>query len=139
MVVDQASKRIAAEAETAALTTAIAAVNRVLAEPVHVVVQLREPAGATAGTISWSRHDWVVLTNALARPPTGQRYLCWLGTEAARRVGHMEFAGAPPTGSRPSTSGRPGRSQTTRFVVTLEPTAPRIARARPILEAALAT
>jgi hypothetical protein len=82
-----------AEAEATALTNIVAAVDRVLAAP-HKIVELRHPDGATAGSISWSRHDWVVLTTALTEPPADQRYKCWL-VEADRSVmvGQMFFAG----------------------------------------------
>lgn len=94
VVVDQVSKKNAAETETAALTSALSAVDRVLSEPGHVVVQLHEPDGTTAGSISWSRHDWVVITDALDRPAAGQAYLCWLVQgDSAQLIGSMQFAG----------------------------------------------
>ena len=93
ITLDQVRLRGAAEAEATALTNIVAAVDRVLASP-HRIVELRRPDGATAGSISWSRHDWVVLTTALTEPPADQRYKCWL-VEADRSVmvGQMFFAG----------------------------------------------
>ena len=93
ITLDQVRLRGTAEAEATALTNIVAAVDRVLASP-HKIVELRHPDGATAGSISWSRHDWVVLTTALTEPAGDQRYKCWL-EEADRSVmvGQMHFAG----------------------------------------------
>ncbi len=93
ITLDQVRVRGAAEAEATELTNIVAAVDRVLASP-HKIVELRHPDGASAGSISWSRHDWVVLTTALTEPPADQRYKCWL-VEADRSVmvGEMYFAG----------------------------------------------
>ena len=93
ITLDQANLRGRAEAEATALTNIVAAVDRVLAAP-HKIVELRQPDGASAGSISWSRHDWVVLTTALTEPAAHQRYKCWL-VEADRSVmvGQMFFAG----------------------------------------------
>jgi len=139
VVVDQASRRAAAEAETAALTQALAAVDRVLAEPGHVVVQLNRPEGDTAGSISWSRHDWVVITTALARPAPGQSYLCWL-EDGGRSVlvGSMQFAGA--TAFWVASVDRYATweiTPTTRFVVTLQPDGGEEPSGPTLLEAAL--
>jgi hypothetical protein len=123
VTVDQLNQRATAEADARALTTTIAAVNRVLAEPNHRAVALMTPGGASAGSISWSSHDLVVLTTALASPPAGQRYRCWLvAGDHSVAVGWMYFAG--------QTSYWVGSldewatfqiGPTTRFVVTLEP------------------
>ena len=93
ITLDQASRQAAARAEANALATVLNAVDGVLAAE-HKVVELRRPDGSNAGSISWSRHDWVVLTTALDEPPAGQRYLCWL-EDGGRSVsvGAMEFAG----------------------------------------------
>jgi Anti-sigma-K factor rskA len=93
VAVDQANRQAVANTESEALATALVAVDRVLAAP-HKVVELRGADGAAAGSISWSRHDWVVLTSALMKPPAGQAYECWL--EDGQRsvpVGSMDFAG----------------------------------------------
>ncbi len=91
---DQVARRAAAEAEAQELSGAIATVERILATPNHRAVELTTIAGAPAGSITWSRHDWVVLTSALPEPAGGQRYRCWLedGGESVA-VGYMEFAG----------------------------------------------
>lgn len=141
VVVDQAGRRAAAEAETAALTTALAAIDRVLAEPAHKVVQLRTPDGTNAGSISWSRHDWVVITNALPRPPAGQRYLCWLvEQDSAQLIGEMQFAGDTAFWAASVDKWATWEiTATTRFVVTLQPQdATRLAGPF-VLEAALGT
>ena len=60
----------------------------------HKIVELRHPDGASAGSISWSRHDWVVLTTALIEPPADQRYKCWLEeADRASWSAQMYFAG----------------------------------------------
>jgi hypothetical protein len=123
--VDQATRRAAAEVDARALTSALAAVGRVLAEPDHRAVALRTASGAAAGSISWSSHDLVVLTTALAAPAAGQRYRCWLednGRSVA--IGQMYFAGGTAywIGSLDEwATFQIGPA--TRFVVTLEPVA----------------
>lgn len=93
VTLDQVRLRGTAEAEATALTNVVAAVDRVLAAP-HRIVELRHPDGASAGSISWSRHDWVVLTTALTEPPSDQRYKCWLeDADRSVMVGQMFFAG----------------------------------------------
>ena len=141
VVIDQTARRAAADAEAAALTTAIAAVDRVLATPNHVVVQLHEPDGTNAGSISWSRHDWVVITNALARPPSGQRYLCWLVEEdSAQMIGEMQFAGDTAFWVASVDNWATWEiNSKTRFVVTLQPETETRLSSPPVLEAALRT
>lgn len=123
VTVDQMNQKSIAEADARSLTTAIAAVDRVLAEPDHRAVALRATNGAPAGSISWSSHDLVVLTTALTAPASGQRYRCWLedgGTSKA--IGWMEFAG--PTAYWIGSLDEWATFQigpSTKFVVTLEP------------------
>jgi len=91
VLVDQAGRLAAARDEAVGLGQALAAVDRVLSTE-HTVVPLRTTSGAQAGTISWSRHDWVVLTTALKAPATGQQYLCWLEADGRSvPVGRMDF------------------------------------------------
>lgn len=93
LTLDQIAQRASADAEAHALATLVAAVDGVLAAD-HRIVALRQPDGSAAGSISWSRHDWVVLTDALTEPPAHQRYKCWLEDgEKSVSVGLMEFAG----------------------------------------------
>jgi len=123
LTVDQVIQRATAEADSRALTSAIAAVNRVLAQPNHRAVALNTPSGAPAGSISWSSHDLVVLTTALTAPPAGERYRCWLvAGDHSVGVGWMYFAGQTAywVGSLDEwVTFQIG--PTTRFVVTLEP------------------
>ena len=139
VVLDQAGKRAAAEAETAALMTVMAAVDRVLAEPHHKVVQLNQPDGTSVGSISWSRHDWVVITNALAPPPAGSTYLCWLVEgDSAQLIGDMEFAGDTAFWAASVDKWATWEiTPTTRFVVTLQPEGTTRLSSPPVLEAAL--
>lgn len=123
VTVDQIGQRSAAEADARALTTAIAAVDRVLAEPGHRAVALKSPTGASAGSISWSSHDLVVLTTALTEPAAGRRYRCWLEDgDQSVAIGWMDFAGdtAYWVGSLDKwATFQIGPA--TKFVVTLEP------------------
>jgi hypothetical protein len=139
VVVDQANRRVAAEAESAALTTVLAAVDRVLASPGHVVVQLHQPDGTNAGSISWSRHDWVVITNALARPPSGSTYLCWLVEgDSAQRIGTMQFAGTTAFWVASVDKWATWEIKpTTKFIVTLQPDGGQQPQGPTLLEAAL--
>ena len=93
ITLDQVAQRASADAEAHALATLVAAVDGVLATD-HRIVALRQSDGSAAGSISWSRHDWVVLTDTLTEPPSDQRYKCWLEDgEKSVSVGVMEFAG----------------------------------------------
>jgi hypothetical protein len=120
---DQASRRATAEADTQALTSALGAVDRVLAAPDHWVVPLRNPAGTASGSISWSSNDLVVLTTALAPPPAGQQYLCWLREPGSSSViGKMYFAGRTAYWIGSLDEWATFRIGTdTRFAVTLSP------------------
>jgi Anti-sigma-K factor rskA len=123
VTVDQVSQRAAADAEAVSLTSALSAVDRVLAEPDHRAVALHTPAGASAGSISWSSHDLVVLTTALSAPAAGQSYRCWLEDDGTSvPIGWMDFAGQ--TAYWIGTLDEWATFQigpSTRFVVTLEP------------------
>jgi hypothetical protein len=90
----QSERLQTAQAETAALGTVTAALDRVLATDGHKVVPLERADGSAAGSISWSRQDIVVLTSALEPPPAGQEYRCWLETNGTRTpIGQMDYAG----------------------------------------------
>jgi hypothetical protein len=138
ITLDQARLRGIAATEATELIEIVAAVDRVLAAP-HKIVELRHPDGATAGSISWSRHDWVVLTTALTEPPVDQRYKCWL-VEGDRSVavGQMFFAGGTAywVGSLDEwTTWDIGPE--TQFVVTLEAADARDRTGTPVLAADL--
>lgn len=93
ITLDQASRRASAESNAQALAEVVVAVDRVLAAP-HKIVALQRTDGTAAGSVSWSRRDWVVLTTALQEPPAHQRYKCWLEDgEHSVAVGLMDFAG----------------------------------------------
>jgi hypothetical protein len=108
--------------EARGLTEVVAAVDRILTADRHVTVALQATDGSAAGTVSWTRHDLVVLTSALTTPATGSTYRCWLvGDGQDTSIGAMEFAGGTAywVGSLDdwaSISFAPG----TRFLVTLE-------------------
>jgi hypothetical protein len=94
LLVDQQNRLATARAEADGLAEAVAAVDRVLSEPQHKVVGLTTPDGAAGGSISWTRHDLVVLSTALAAPKPGEVYRCWLNNDGQGwAVGRMEFAG----------------------------------------------
>ena len=134
----QLSQRATAEANARDLAAAIAVVDRMLATE-HKVVELQTASGIPAGTISWSRHDWVVLTSALVEPARDQEYLCWLET-AGRSVliGRMEFAGATAYWVASLDEWQTWEiDSTTRFIVTLEPRGASRPSGAPILEARL--
>lgn len=121
ITIDQIGQRATAEAQAAGLSSAIAAVDRVLVAPEHWIVGLKDSTGAAGGSISWSSQDLVVLTTALEPPPDGRRYACWLVDDSnAAKIGTMYFAGRTAywVGSLDEWATfkiRPG----TRFVVTL--------------------
>jgi hypothetical protein len=123
ITVDQVNRRATAEAEAQALSAALAAVDRVLAVPAHRIAELRTPTGEAAGSISWSRHDWVVLTTALQAPLPDQRYRCWLEAGGASvAVGEMEFVGDIAFWVASIDAWVTWEiGPTTQFVVTLEP------------------
>jgi hypothetical protein len=125
LTIDQATQRAHAAAEAAALPKLAATVQDVLATE-HVIVPLQRTDGSNAGSISWSRHDWVVLTNALPAPPAGSTYRCWLedgGKSVA--VGEMEFAGSTAYWAANLDDWQTWEiGDTTKFVVSLEAGAP---------------
>ena len=93
LLVDQASRLATARDETQSLAGAMAAVDRVLAEPQHRVAVLKTRDGAEAGTVSWTRHDLVVLTTVLPAPKPGEVYRCWLNNDGQGwAIGKMDFA-----------------------------------------------
>ena len=141
LLVDQAGRLAAARAEADGLAEAMAAVDRVLSEPQHKVVSLTTPNGAAGGSISWTRHDLVVLSTALQVPKPGEVYRCWLNNDGnGWAIGRMEFAGTTSywVGSLDEWASFE-IGPTTAFRVSLEPPgADPTKRAGPIvLEAAL--
>ena len=141
ITVDQANQRAAAEASARELAVALAAVDRMLGTD-HKIVQLRDTAGRAAGTISWSRHDWVVLTDALPAPPSGSTYRCWLveGGSQSMAVGQMEFSGGMAYWATSVDRWQTWEiNQNTEFIVTLESGAPSAPSGTIVLSARLST
>lgn len=139
LAIDQVARRAAAEADVRALSAALSAADRILAEPAHKVVALQTPAGAGAGTISWSSHDWVVITTALTEPSSDQRYLCWLEHDGRSvPVGVMEFAGGTAYWVASLNEWATWElGPTTHFVVTLQHAGDQTRAGPAVLEAAL--
>ena len=95
VLVDQAGRLATARDEAQALAGVTQTLDRLLASGEARVVVLRRVDGTSAGSISWSTRDLVVLTTALAPPPAGRVYRCWLeGASGRIAIGQMEFAGA---------------------------------------------
>lgn len=100
----------------------VATLNRVLAADTHRVVPLRTASGAAAGSVAWSRQDFVVLASTLTKPAAGRTYRCWLrwaGVSTA--IGTMKFAGdtaywSGSVGDWAAVAFESG----TQFIVTLE-------------------
>jgi hypothetical protein len=139
VVVDQAARLSVEQARAENLGEAVAAVDRILAEPQHRIVALKTQGGAAAGSISWSRHDWVVLTSAVAEPAADRRYTCWLENGARSvRVGVMEFAGQTAYWVATVDNWKTWEiDATTQFVVSLEPLGAQTRSGEIVLEAAL--
>jgi hypothetical protein len=94
VLVNQAARLNGAREEARGLAAVMAAVDRVLSEPQHRVVALTTPQGAAGGSISWTRHDLVVLSTSLPAPKPGEVYRCWLFSDGEGwAVGKMYFAG----------------------------------------------
>ena len=94
VLLEQAGRLSSAQAQNEGLAEAVAAVDRVLAEPDHRIVAMTTPAGAAGGSISWTRHDLVVLTTALPAPKPGEVYRCWLSSDGEGwAIGKMYFSG----------------------------------------------
>lgn len=83
-----------ARAEAAELSAVTAAMDHVLASPVHWITPLQTADGAPGGTLAWSATEIVVVTSALPMPEPGQVYRCWVEQGGARTtVGAMDFTG----------------------------------------------
>lgn len=143
LVADQVARLDELSTEARRMQNVVRVVDRVMAAPEHRIVDLRELDGTRAGSVSWSSHDFVVLTTALAPPADDKLYRCWLSDGGAGwAVGEMYFVGE--TGYWVSrldewTTFEIGRG--TVFRVSLEPAdADPAVRSGPIvLEAALGT
>ena len=128
-----------AQADAAALASVTATLNSILQDPDHHVAVLKNPAGASAGSVSWSAADGsvVVLTTALASPPPGHIYGCWIEQDGARvAVGMMVFSGSTAYWAGSLTSWGDGFAAGGRFWVNLEP-ADRSSRGTLVLDGTL--
>jgi uncharacterized protein YidB (DUF937 family) len=97
VVVNRTQQLDQARAQTAAINTVAAGLDHILQDPGHRVAQLVTPSGAPAGSVSWSasQSSIVVITDALANPPAGQVYRCWVSQGASGVVvGEMQFSGS---------------------------------------------
>ena len=123
LILDGNARLGRAESDVVALEAMSATLDRVLQDPDHWVVDLRGVDGQSGGSVSWSTRDLVVLTTALAPPPEGRVYRCWLEKNGQRSgVGRMVFAGGTSfwvgtLGAWGSTSFGPGST----FGISLEP------------------
>jgi hypothetical protein len=105
------------------MAAVVATVDRVLGADPHWVVPLKTASGAAAGSVSWSRQDFAVLTTALTHPAAGRTYRCWLEWDGRwAEIGEMDFQGtlAYWTGSVADWATLNVGSGS-RFVVTLDP------------------
>ena len=94
VVLDGTARLGRAETEAVALEAMSVTVDRVLQDPNHQVIELRDLDGVSRGSVSWSSRDLVVLTTALAPAPAGRVYRCWIERDGQRSgVGRMVFAG----------------------------------------------
>lgn len=93
LVLNQSRQLDQARADTAALASVTASLDRVILDPAHHAVALTAADGSTAGSVVWSSHDLVVLTTALAKPPADSVYRCWVERDGKRSpIGKMFFA-----------------------------------------------
>jgi hypothetical protein len=92
VVVDQAARLNASNADRQALAGALQTATQVLTDPAHQVITLSAPDGTASGTFAWTRRDLVVLATGLVPPAEGQVYRCWvLASGGDTPVGQMDF------------------------------------------------
>jgi hypothetical protein len=126
ILVDRTGQLDRAKADAAALAGVTATLDGILQDPAHQVALLETPAGAPAGTVSWSASDQsvVVLTTALQSPPAGQAYRCWIERNGAGvAVGEMQFSGSTAYWAGSLGSWGHGLAPGGRFWVSLGPVA----------------
>ena len=123
LLVDRAVTIDRTRGQTAELEAMTATLDRVIRDPSHRVVDLRSADGAVGGSVSWTSRDLVILTTALAEPPGGMTYRCWI-EEGGRRlpIGVMFFVGGTGywTGSADAWAATSFRYGAT-FGISLEP------------------
>jgi hypothetical protein len=92
LLVQRAAELEVARAELAELGDMAATLDRILADPEHVIVALKTADGTPGGAIAWNRTEVVVLATTLARPTEGREYRCWVEEDGERwGVGTMSF------------------------------------------------
>ena len=126
IIVDRSGQLDRAKADAAALAGVTATLDRILQDPSHQVAALTSPTGTPAGSVSWSSTDGsvVVLTTALASPPSGEIYRCWIEQNGAGvAVGEMQFSGATAYWAGSLASWGDTIAPGGRFWVSLEPIA----------------
>ena len=92
VIADQVARLDELSTQARRMQYVVRVVDRVVADPEHQIVDLRELDGTRAGSVSWSSHDFVVLTTALAPPADDKLYRCWLSDGGGGwAVGEMYF------------------------------------------------
>ena len=92
VIADQIARLDEATTEARRMQYVVRVIDRVMAAAEHRIVDLREADGTRAGSVSWSNHDFVVLTTALTPPADGKLYRCWLSDGGPGwAVGEMYF------------------------------------------------
>ena len=95
LILQRAAELEGARAELAELGDMAATLDRILADPKHVIVALKTADGTPGGAIAWNRTEVVVLATTLARPTEGREYRCWVEEGGERwGVGTMSFGGS---------------------------------------------
>ena len=92
LLVQRAAELEVARAELAELGDMASTLDRILADPKHVIVPLKTADGTPGGAIAWNQTEVVVLATTLARPTEGSEYRCWVEEHGDRwGVGTMSF------------------------------------------------
>ena len=95
LVMDLAGQRDQARGEAQQLAGVAGTLDALLAEPGHQVASLASTAtGSPVGSVVWgpASSRLAVVTGALAAPPPGSTYRCWVERDGVRHViGQMEF------------------------------------------------
>jgi len=119
---DQQARLEVAALERSALVELAEMLGEIVTTSDHDAVTLLTADGAAAGTLAWTRHSLVVLSDALGEPGGNYVYRCWVMREGdATAVGRLYFAGgwAYWAGSTDRWAAIDLRSSG-RFVVSLE-------------------
>ena len=91
---DQQARLEVAALEKDALVELAEVLGDIVTTSDHEVVTLLAADGAAAGTLAWTRHSMVVLSDALGEPGASHLYRCWVVRNGdATLVGRLYFAG----------------------------------------------